>query len=111
MSGTRRPWVNARSHARTQKSLSRVFGDFQGQHTADPPVHHRHEIHEALPQRNVGDVGAPDCVRPLYFQPFEQVGVDPVARAGRARFGLRMDRLDAHLPQQAHHFSYVFIGL
>lgn len=41
-----------------------ILGDRQlpRQHVPRVPVHDRHQIHEAVRERNVGDIGAPDLI-------------------------------------------------
>ena len=54
------------------------------QHVAARPVHDRHQVEEAAPHRDVGDVGAPDMVRPLDPQIPQQIRVNPVLGVRRA---------------------------
>ena len=63
------------------------------------PVHDRHQVEEAAPHRDIGDVGAPDMVRPLDRQAPQQIRVDPVLGVGRAGARRPIDRLKPH---QAH---------
>ncbi len=41
-------------------------------------VHDRNQVKEPAPDRDIGDVGAPDLVRPLDRQALEPVWIDPV---------------------------------
>ncbi len=59
------------------------------EHPAAEPVHDGHEVEEAPPHRDVGDVGAPDLVRPRYLHPLEQIRIDPVLRVRSAGVRLR----------------------
>ena len=46
-----------------------------GEHRPRVPVHDRHQVDEALGQRNVGNVTAPDLVDPVDRQAAQQVGI------------------------------------
>ena len=70
-----------------------------GQDIAACPVHDRDQIEEAAAHRDVGDVGAPDMVRPLDRQAPQQIRVDPVLGMRRAGPQRPPDRLKPH---QAH---------
>ena len=70
-----------------------------GQDPAARPVHHRNQVKEAAPERDVGDVGAPDMVGALDGEALETVRIDPVFGMGRARLRRPVDRLQPH---QAH---------
>ena len=70
-----------------------------GQHMPARPIHDRHQVKEAAPHRDVADAGAPDMVRPLDRQTFEQIGVDPVPGMRIAGAWRPVDRLKPH---QAH---------
>ena len=69
------------------------------QHMPAGPVHDRRQVKKAAPHRDVGDVGAPDMVRPLDHQASEQIGVDPVLGMRIAGARRPIDRLKPH---QAH---------
>ncbi len=49
-----------------------------GQDAAAGPVHDRNQVKEPAPDRDRGDVGTPDLVRPLDRQALEPVWIDPV---------------------------------
>ena len=71
------------------------------QHMPAGPVHDRHQVKKAAPHRDVGDVGAPDMVRPLDHQASEQIGgVDPVLGMRIAGARRPIDRLKPHQAQQ-----------
>src|SRR5439155_19096359 len=59
--------ANASSSAETQNETSS---------TARRPVDHRHEVEEAPPDRNIGDVGRPHLVRPIDRQVAQKIGED-----------------------------------
>ena len=91
--------ARASSSASVQKLASSVFDRRQGQNEPARPVHDRHQVKEAALHRDVGDVGAPDMVRPLDRQTPEQIRPDPVLGVGRA--GARRP-IDCLQPHQAH---------
>ncbi len=70
-----------------------------GQDVPARPVHDRHEVKEATLHRDVGDIGAPDMVRPLDRQAPQQIWVNPVLGVRRAGPRRPPDRLKPH---QAH---------
>ncbi len=70
-----------------------------GQDVPACPVHDRHQIQEAALHRDIGDVGAPDVVRPLDPQVLEQTGPHPVLGMRHASPRRPVDRLKT---QQAH---------
>ena len=70
-----------------------------GQDVAACPVHDRHQVEEAAAHRDVGDVGAPDVVRPLDPQALEKIGPHPVLGVRIAGARRPIDRLKT---QQAH---------
>jgi len=63
-----------------------------GQHLAGKPVHDGHQIQEAFPHGDVGDVTAPDLIGPINAQPTEQIGVGLVPLGRLAGVGLLVDR-------------------
>jgi len=60
-----------------------------------PNVHDRRDVAETLRRADAGYVRAPDVVGIRDVNPLEEVGIDPVPRAG-----LFVDRLDAHPPHE-----------
>ena len=70
-----------------------------GQHMPARPVHDRHQVKEAAPYLDVGNVGAPDLVRPFDLQTLEQIGIDPALGMRLAGARCSIDRLKPH---QAH---------
>ena len=70
-----------------------------GQDVPARPVHDRHQVKEAALHRDIGDVGAPDVVRPLDCQAPQQIWVDPVLGVRIAGARRPIDRLKPH---QAH---------
>ena len=73
-----------------------------GQDVPARPVHDRHEVKEATLHRDIGDIGAPDMVRPLDCQAPQQIRVNPVLGVGRAGARRPIDCLEPH---QAHQTS------
>ena len=84
--------------ARASSSVSRAEACVQrvrqtpGQDEPARPVHDRHQVKEAALHRDVGDVGAPDMVRPLDCQTPQQIRARSGARGG-ARWCVAPDRL------------------
>ena len=70
-----------------------------GQNIPARPVHDRHQVKEATVHRDVGDVGAPDLVRPLDRQAPQQIRVNPVLGVRIAGARRPINRLKPH---QAH---------
>src|SRR3990172_6407054 len=50
------------------KAAFHAVGDVPRDHVATPPIHYRHEIHEAAAHRHVGDVRTPHLVGRRDFQ-------------------------------------------
>ncbi len=71
-----------------------------GQHLSGRPVHDRHQIEEAAPHRDIGDIRAPDMVGPLDCQLAPQARIDPVRGMRIAGPGPLVDRRQAHLHHQ-----------
>jgi len=67
------------------------------------PVHHRRKVNVPAPQRNVGDVRAPDLIRTLYGQVPKQIRVDLVLFPWLARPGTPVH---GPKPHQAHQSTY-----
>jgi len=65
-------WLAVAVHGLLQRLAAEVGGEAVGQlpgkHPAPMPVHHRHQVHEALRQRYVRDVGAPHLVGAPHVQ-------------------------------------------
>ena len=81
-------------------SLQRVR-DAPSQHLSGEPVHDRHEVKEAAPHRQVGDVGTPDLAGAIDLQPAQQIGIGLVPLPRLAGVGLLVDRHQAHEPHKA----------
>src|SRR5579871_6171299 len=66
------------------------------QHVPAEPVHHRHQVDEALRHPDIRDVRAPDLIDAPYRDPSQQVRVDlvPFAWLAQLRFGVH--DLDSH---------------
>ena len=94
--------ASASSSAATQNDVHCVRQPPR-QHRARRPVDDRHQIEKAAPDRNVGDVGRPDVVRPLDRQVAQQIGIDLVLRVRSARPRLRPERCDPHPAHQPLH--------
>ena len=73
------------------------------QHVPAEPVENRHQVHEAVPQPHVRDVGAPHLVDTGDRHVAQQVRIDLVARMGLAQARFRPDRLQPHPAHQALH--------
>ena len=71
-----------------------------GQHLARRPVHHRDQVEKAAPHRQVGDVGAPDLVRPIDRQIPQQIREDLVLGVRHRRPRPLVDWCQAHLRHQ-----------
>ena len=71
-----------------------------GQNEPARPVHDRHQVKEAALHRDVGDIGAPDMVRPLDRQAPQQIGPDPVLGVRIAGARRPIDRLKPHQTHQ-----------
>ena len=56
-------------------------------HEPAKPVHHRHQVHEALRHPDVRDIRAPHLVDSLHGHASQQVRIDLVAFPGRLSFG------------------------
>src|SRR3954465_13242782 len=67
------------------------------------PVHDRHQVDEALGQRNVGNVAAPDLVSAVDCQTAQQVRVLGVLGRRLAGVGALVDGHQPHQPHQALH--------
>ena len=76
------------------------------------PVHDGDEIEKAALDRDVGDVGTPDMIGPVYLKVPQQIRVNPVFRAGIAGSRGLIDRLKPHQSHQAanpvtaHRFAF-----
>ncbi len=100
ISGGPNLWI-ASFNASTQKSASSVFDIRQAsQHLPGVPVHDGDQIKEAPAHGQVGDVGAPDLIWPLYPQSTQQMGVGLVPLCRSAGIGFLIDRHQAHQPHQ-----------
>ena len=66
------------------------------QHKPAKPVHHRHQIDEALGHADLGDIGTPHLLGAVYGYSSQQVGVDLVPFSRLAPLRLRVHRLDSH---------------
>src|SRR5215210_2864116 len=73
------------------------------QHLARPPVHDRDKIQKPASHRNVGEIRAPDLVRPVDRQVSEQIRVDPMLRMRDRRAWPLVDRYKAHYRHQSAH--------
>nr|AFQ90341.1 hypothetical protein [Paracoccus marcusii] len=73
--------------------------DAPGQTLAGEPVHDGHQIEEAMPHRQIGDVGAPDLTGAVHTQPAQQIRVGLVALARLAGIKFLVDRHQAHKPE------------
>ena len=71
-----------------------------GQDKAARPVHDRHQVEEAALHRDIGDVGAPDVIRPLDRQAAQQIRVNPVLGVRIAGPRRPIDRLKPHQTHQ-----------
>ena len=71
-----------------------------GQDVPARPVHDRHQVKEAALHRDIGDVDAPDMVRPLDVQASQQIRVNPVLGVGRAGAWRPIDCLKPHRAHQ-----------
>ena len=74
--------------------------DAPGQNLPGKPVHDDHQIDEAFADRQVGDVGAPDLVRPFHQQPAAQIGVGLSPLRSSAGVRLLVDRHQENEPHQ-----------
>lgn len=72
-------------------------GDSPAEYLAAEPIHHGHQIDEAAPHRNVGDVRRPDLIRPVDAQVPQQIRIDVTARCLLAGVGFPVEGFDAHL--------------
>lgn len=76
------------------------------------PVDHRRQIHEPRFHRHVRNVGAPNLIRPLDHDISKQVRINPVCLVSDGRFGLGINRLQAHQPHQpSDSFAIDFVAL
>jgi len=71
-----------------QKSVISVF-DSRKSSTRACPVQHRTQVHEAVLNRDIGDLRRPDLVQGSDLQTAQQVGMDLVGRMPMADVGLR----------------------
>ena len=51
-----------------------------GQNLTGRPIHNRHQIQKAVLDRNVGNVAAPNLIRPRDYELSKQIGIDPMLR-------------------------------
>lgn len=84
----------------TKRGIQAV-GDGPTQHKSAEPIHNRGQIHEPLPHRNDGDIGAPNLIDALNRQPLEQIGVYFMPFHGSGYIGLRIYRFQSHEPGQS----------
>src|SRR5690606_18211641 len=98
-----RHYMSANRFLKSFDAETRVHGVRQrpGEHFAAVPIHHRHQIHEALLHANIGDVRAPDLVGTIHFKPPHQIGVDLVPLGWPREIGLRTLRSQPHQPHQS----------
>ena len=90
-----RPLPRVRAEARVQRVRQPP-----GQDEAARPVHDRHQVEEAALHRDIGDVGAPDGIRPLDRQAAQQIRVNPVLGVRIAGPRRPIDRLKSHQTHQ-----------
>ena len=79
--------------------LHRV-GQPPSQNPPGGPVHDGDEREEALAHRDIGDVGAPDLVRPVDDWILQQIRPDLVLRVGDGRSELLINRPQPYLLHQ-----------
>lgn len=70
------------------------------QHEAAVPIHDRDEIHEAVSQRDVGDVTAPHLIGAIDRQTTQQVRIHAMANAWQRGLFSRVNGRDPHDPHQ-----------
>src|SRR6516164_5961584 len=71
-----------------------------GEHGSAGPIHDRYEVKEAAADWDVGDVGAPDLVRPFDSKPAQEIRVYLVPGRRLRRPRLRAECGNAHLAHQ-----------
>ena len=76
-----------------------AVGQPPGQDLATVPVHDCQEIQEVTPHRDIGDICAPDLVRPIDHHIPQQIGPDLLLPVLLAGVGFLIDR---HQPHEAH---------
>ena len=76
----------ASSNAATQKLVSTCWRASRHTHVPAVPVHDGHQVQEALRHGDVGDVRGPTRVE---LHSLQQIGKDPVSRAGLLVLGRR----------------------
>ena len=59
-------------------------GQLPGEHIAAVPVDDSNQVHEATPQRHIGDVSAPDLVDMRNWEVAQEIGIALVPLARRA---------------------------
>ncbi len=97
--------------AQLERIVQGVYAEIRVQRVAHPPgehipaipVHHRHQVHEALWHRHIGNVGAPDLVGASDGHASQQVGIDATRRMGPAGVGTRIDGFQPHFAHQPLH--------
>jgi hypothetical protein len=85
------------------KSTLQGDRDRPGQHIPTPPVDHRHQVEKPLVQADRRAIRAPHMIHPRKLHPPPEVGINLVSCAGLAQLRLRIEGLNAHLPQQPCH--------
>jgi len=65
-----------------------------------PPVHDRHQVHEASGERDIGYVGGPHLILPVNGNVPEQIRINLVPWMRIAQAGLLIDGLQTHFPHQ-----------
>lgn len=77
-----------------------TVGNLKGAHVPAVPVHYGREIHEALPHRHIGDVGAPDLIGTINLEISQKIGIDPMLPLRPARPGFGVNGLESHCLHQ-----------
>src|SRR5512135_2956258 len=105
MMDLRTPALECSQKGRDRQLLLQAAAQMPAPDRAGEHVHQHCQIHELLPQSNVGDVGHPDLFGTLHFQAIDQVRVpgERVVAVGRPWPPLRGIARDAQLVHQPPH--------